>query len=109
MVSVRRLFVMALLAAAGCDGPTPTEPTLIEPRQTPSAQPGPPAPVSSFEVTGIVTGERGAPMPGAVVTVAHYQGRETVHWPRVSTDASGHYRIDITASTAGNGFVARVQ
>jgi hypothetical protein len=104
MVSPRKLFVMALLAAAGCDAPTPTQPT-------PSAQPGPRPfiPVASFEFTGIVTGEGGAPMPGAVVTVAHYQGGEAVHWPTVPTDASGTYRIGITASTLSNGWVARVQ
>jgi len=104
MVPGRTLVVIALLAAAGCDGPTPTQPT-------PSTQPGPRPllPVASFEVTGIVTGEGGAPLPGAVVTVAHYMGGEAVHWPTASTDASGDYRIGITASTLGNGFVARVQ
>jgi hypothetical protein len=104
MVPGRTLFVIALLAAAGCDGRTPTQPT-------PSTQPGPrpPSPVASFEFTGMVTGEGGAPMPGAVVTVAHYEGREAVHWPTVSTDASGHYSIRITASTLSNGWVARLQ
>ena len=117
MVPVRRVFVIALLTVAGCDGPRPTQPTPLlteAPPQTeapPSTQAGPrpPSPVASFEFTGIVTGEGGAPMPGAVVTVAHYQGGQRVHFPTVSTDASGRYRIDITASTLGNGFVARVQ
>ena len=48
-------------------------------------------------------------MRGAVVTVAHYSGGEAVHWPTVSTDASGNYRIGITASPLSNGWVARVQ
>ena len=112
MVPGRKLFVIALLAAAGCDSPTPTQPTPTQPtQQTPSTQSGPrpPIPVASYEITGIVTGEGGAPIPGAVVTVAHYMGGESVHWPRVSTDASGNYRIGITASQLSNGWVARVQ
>ena len=114
MVPGRKLFVIALLAAAGCDRPTPMQPTPIQSastQPTPSTQPEPrPSfPVASYEVTGIVTGEGGAPMRGAVVTVAHYMGGEAVHWPTVSTDASGNYRIGITASPLGNGWVARVQ
>jgi len=98
-----KLFVIALLAAAGCDSPTPTQPT-------PSTQPGqrPLVPVASFEFSGVVTGEGGAPLPGAVVTVAHWQGG-LVHWPKVSTDVSGHYSISITADTLSGGWVARVQ
>jgi len=48
-------------------------------------------------------------MRGAVVTVAHYMGGEAVHWPTVSTDASGNYRIAFTARQLGSGWVARVQ
>ena len=105
----RTLFVIALLAAAGCDGPTPTQPG-------PSTQPGPAGPPpptngTSFEVTGIVTDEGGAPMPGAVVTMAHYTGTDThsLRWPTASTDASGNYRIGFTAIPLGNVFVARAQ
>ncbi len=32
-----------------------------------------------------------------------------MHWPKVSTDASGNYRIGITANTLSSGWVARVQ
>ena len=111
MTSGRTLLVIALLAAAGCDGATPTQPTpLTQPAPPPGpSAPRPPSPVASFEVTGIVTDEAGAPMPGAVVTMAHYMGGEAVHWPTVSTDASGHYTIGFSASLRSNQFVARAQ
>ncbi len=48
-------------------------------------------------------------MPGAVVTMAHYNGGDHVHWPTVSTDASGNYRIGFTATPLSSGFVARAQ
>lgn len=99
---------MALLVAAACNGSTPTRPN-------PLTQPSPPAPAGprptntvDVEVTGIVTDERGAPLPGAAVTMAHYVG-ELVHWPSVQTDASGSYRIGFTGTPLGNGFVARAQ
>jgi hypothetical protein len=97
------VFVVALLVAAGCDGPTPTQPSS-------PIQPGPPPPIStaSFEVTGIVTDERGAPMSNASVTMAHYVG-VGVQWPSVLTDGSGSYRITFTATPLRNGFVARAQ
>jgi hypothetical protein len=113
MTPVRTLLVIALLAAAGCDGQTPTQPKPL----TQPGLPGPPGPTSasngaSFEVTGMVTNEGGTPMAGAVVTMAHYSGGVEVHllrWPTVSTDASGNYRIGFTATPLGNGFVARAQ
>jgi hypothetical protein len=61
-----------------------------------------------FEVTGIVTDERGAPMPDAVVTMGYYLGG-LPRWSAVPTDASGSYRIGFTARASGTGFVARAQ
>ena len=101
----RTVVVIALLVAAGCDGRTPTQPIAAPP-----VPPGrPPIIGTSFEVTGIVTDEQGAPIPAAVVTMAHYNGGDQVHWPSVPTDASGSYRIGFTATPLGNGFVARAQ
>ncbi len=102
----RTVVVMALLLGAGCDGLTPTQPNLST--QPSSPRQPPPVNKNTFEVTGIVTDERGAPMPGAVVTMAHYVG-EQVNWPAVPTDASGSYRINFTATPLGSGFVARAQ
>ena len=103
----RVLLVMPLLMLAACEGRAPTQPTAS--RQT-AAQPAEPPPISpeDFEVAGVVADERGVPMPGATVTMAHWRGG-TVRWPSVVTDASGSYRIRFSGTTLGNGFVARAQ
>ena len=66
------------------------------------------SPGRAFNVAGVVTDERGAPMSGAVVTMAHWVGGH-VAFPSVSTDATGGYAISFTANPLGNGFVARAQ
>jgi len=112
MTSGRTLLLIALVAAVGCDGPTPTQPTpLIQSAAPGPSGPPPPSPVTNYEVTGIVTDEGGAPMPGVVVTMAHYTGAEvdSLRWPTVSSDASGHYRIGFTPYLLGGSFVARAQ
>ena len=101
-------LAVGLVVLAGCDRSVPTSPSGL-PAPTPPLQPGlPPATGSNFEVSGIVTDEGRAPIPGAIVTMAHYAG-EQVNWPSVPTDASGSYRIGFTTIPLTNGFVARAQ
>ena len=64
--------------------------------------------MQTFNVAGVVTDERGAPMAGAVVTMAHWVGGH-VEFPSVSTDATGGYAISFTANPLGSSFVARAQ
>ncbi|AMY08856.1 hypothetical protein LuPra_02062 [Luteitalea pratensis] len=91
-----------------CDGRGPTEPTTVT-QPTAAGQPAPPPPPGqTFNVAGVVTDERGAPMAGAVVTMAHWVGGH-VEFPSVSTDATGGYAISFTANPLGSSFVARAQ
>ena len=94
----RILVTLLLLMLAACDGPT--HPTGPAPSAVPIGQ--------AFEVAGVVTDERGIPMPGATVTLSHWLGR-TVLWPSTLTDAAGSYRLNSTATLLGNRFVARAQ
>jgi len=97
-VPMRTLVTLVLLMVAACGGPT--QPTRPEPSAEPIGQ--------AFEVAGVVTDERGMPMPGTTVTLSHWLGR-SVLWPSTLTDAAGSYRISSTATLLGNGYVARVQ
>ena len=108
----RALTVVLSMPLMACDGRGPTEPTAVT-QPTTVAQPAPPAapvppPGQPFSIIGVVTNERGEPMPGAVVTMAHWVGGH-VNFPSVSTDATGGYAIRFTANPLGNGFVARAQ
>lgn len=102
-------FVLGtLLLAVGCGG----EPTTAPAPSTsgPATLPQPPSPTTGkpFEVTGTVTNDQGVPVPGAVVTMAHYLG-EVIHWPSTVADTSGAYRISFPAAVKQSGFVARVE
>lgn len=93
------LLAIAMLAttlAAACRGGGPMTPT------------GTPAPSSgeTFEVSGVVTDDQGAPVAGAAVTMAYWlAGR--IGRPSVLTDASGGYAITFSSnpwmSTNGRG------
>ena len=96
---VSTVSLIALLVHLGCGGGTPTQPSPMGPSRINE---------EGFEVTGIVTDERGSPMPGALVTMSHWLGG-VVQWPSVATDASGGYRISFTADPLGSGFLARAQ
>jgi hypothetical protein len=96
--AIRVLLALAVIVVGGCDGRGPVQPTGSSPAVS----------GESFEVTGIVTDERGAPMPDAVVTMGYYLGG-LLRRSAVPTDASGSYRIGFTARALGNGFVARAQ
>ena len=96
--AIRVLLALAVIVVGGCDGRGPVQPTGSSPAVS----------GESFEVTGIVTDERGAPMPGATVTMGYYQGG-LLQWSAVRTDASGGYRVGFTARASGTGFVARAQ
>ena len=93
------LLVTSLLLLAACKGPA--EPT--GPAHSSVHNGG-----EGFEVVGVVTDERGAPMAGATVTLSHWFG-QTVLWPSTRTDASGSYRISSTGTRVGDRFVARAQ
>ncbi len=98
------------IVLTACDGRGPTQPTAVT-QPTVVTQPTPPSPPingQTFDVAGVVTDERGAPMPGAVVTMGHWLGG-SVRFPSVRTDATGGYAISFTATPLGNGFVARAQ
>jgi hypothetical protein len=95
--SCRVASVALVILAAGCKRGGPTTPT-----GTPLSANGEP-----FEVTGVVSDEEGAPVPGAAVTMAHYLGG-FLRRPSVLTDASGGYTISFTANpwmmgTSGRG------
>ena len=111
---MRILLMMALIVATGCDDRVPTAPG--EP--SPSTATSPPLPSQMFpdpqpfDVSGRVTGDRGAPLAGAVVTMAHYESGEAVQFPSVVSDASGSYRIAFAARTLRRErgqFVARAE
>jgi hypothetical protein len=91
--------LIALLVALGCGGGTPTQPSPMGPLRING---------EGLEVTGIVTDERGSPMPGALVIMGYWSGG-VVQWPSVLTDASGSYTISFTADPMGSGFLARAQ
>ena len=110
---MRILLMMALIVATGCDDRVPTAPG--EP--SPSTATSPPLPSQMFpdpqpfDVSGRVTGDRGAPLAGAVVTMAHWLGGG-VEFPSVVSDASGSYRIAFAARTLRRErgqFVARAE
>lgn len=89
--------VVVVIVAVGCEGGGPTRPT------------GTPRPGEPFEVTGVVTDARGAPVGGASVTMARVEAR-----PSAVTDASGAYRIGFSATPrvnagTGSGFLARAE
>ena len=109
LLTYKLVAVIALILVSGCDGRGPAEPTLATQPTTSTQPPRPSRPTADFEVAGVVTDDRGTPSPGAMVTMAHYQGGEAAKFPAVKTDAAGNYRISFTASTLGNGFVARAQ
>ena len=88
-------LALPLLMLAACEGGGPVQPT------APSSPPG-----LAFEVAGLVTDERGAPMPRATVTMGYWLGG-LLHRPSALTDASGSYKFSFTANPLGNGFVAR--
>jgi hypothetical protein len=88
------IAVLVISLAAACKGGGPTTPT-----GTP-----PPSSGETFEVTGIVTDEQGAPVAGAAATMAYWlDGR--VRRPSVLTDALGSYTIEFTSNpwTSTNG------
>ena len=97
-------LVMPLLMLAACDGRGPTQPI------APSLAAGPSRPINgeAFDVAGVVTDERGMPMRGATVTMAHWLGG-VVQRPSALTDASGSYKVSINANPLGSGFVAQAQ
>ena len=108
----RALFVAALLLPIGCGDRTATA---TAPSQNgPATQPPPPRPPTDseqFEVSGIVTNDRGNPVAGAVVTMAHYNGG-VIHWPSTVADTSGAYRISFSGEVLRrtvDRFVARAE
>ena len=107
----RPLFILLAIALAACDAGAPTEPSAVtRPTAVMQPSPAPPAlpPAQAFSITGVVTGDGGAPMPGAVVTMAHWEAGR-VNFPSVATDATGAYAITFSANPLGSGFVARAQ
>ena len=107
----RVAVLTAMLVVAGCNGSDPdryTQPQRVIQPPLPQPPPQPPISTSDFEVSGVVTDQGGAPLQGAVVTMSHWVG-SLVHWPSVTTDASGSYRIAFSPTLLGNGFVARAQ
>jgi len=106
----RTLMVLLATVLTACDSGTPTNPTALT-KPSAVAQPAPapaPPPGQTFSVSGVVTNERGDPMTGAVVTMAHWEGGH-VNFPSVSTGPTGGYALSFTANPLGNGFVARAQ
>jgi hypothetical protein len=94
------VLLISGIALVGCDGRGPTQPTTAKQSRSITGE--------TFEVTGIVTDERGVPLPGAVVTMGAWRGG-VVEWPSVLTDGSGRYRVSFSASPMPDGFVARAQ
>jgi hypothetical protein len=93
-LSCRAVFIALLLVPAGCSGGSPTTPS---PRSN----------GESFEVTGVVTDDQGAPVGGASVTMRYWLGG-VISAPSVQTDASGRYTIGFTSNpwmigTSGRG------
>ncbi len=89
----------------------PVQPTAASPTSQPSQQQPPSAAEPErFEVSGIVTDDRGAPFAAAKVTMATTAAYP--HWPSVLTDTSGAYRIIFSANTRQRQtgrFVARAE
>lgn len=107
----RKVFVIVLLAVAGCDGSTPTEPRPPAQLPTlPSTLPQPAPSVSQrFELTGTVTDQQGTPLAGAVVTMGLWQVPYP-HWPTARADKTGTYWINFTATARlSDTFLARAQ
>lgn len=113
VAAVALIGVGALLGVAcGQDRPAPTTPS--ESTITASPQPPQPQPANqaeTFDVSGTVTDDRGAPLAGAKVTMAHY-GAGGILWPSVVADVSGRYRIGFSGTVMPRGqdrFVARAE
>lgn len=101
------LLMLMPMVLTACDDRGPAAPT-ARTQPSPATPPSRPINQEAFEVTGVVTDERGMPLAGAVVTLGLWLGG-VVQWPSVQTDASGSYRASFTASPMPNGFVARAQ
>jgi hypothetical protein len=106
---VKFFFVAALLLTSGCTDrrePTPLEPTGPSGILLPA--------VEEFEVAGVVTDDRGAPLAGALVTMRYYlRGRALSS--SVESDSSGGFRVGFSANPPGanpggpGGFLVRVE
>lgn len=103
------LFLGGLLLHIGCGDEWNTATAPSQP--TPTTQPGPPASSEQFEIAGRVTNDQGAPVAGAVVTMAHYVGG-SILWPSAVADTSGAYRINFSGNVLQRSvdrFVARAE
>ena len=108
------IVLMLTVGMAGCDSRMPVAPSAplasSTPQPSPQQPPPPAAEPERFDVSGIVTDERGAPLVGVKVTMATTASFPA--WPSALTDASGAYRLIFSANTlqwqAGR-FVARAE
>jgi hypothetical protein len=106
------VVLLVTLTSACSKGGGPTTPTgtslpSIVARSPSSTGTPLPSNGEAFEVTGVVTDDRGVPVAGAAVTMAHWLGGFAQR-PSVRTDASGGYTIAFTSNpwmdgTSGRG------
>jgi|SRR5215203_182137 len=98
---IRCLLVLpALVAALSCDSRMPVAPSATPASTTPQPSQQPRAPAADperFDVSGVVTDDRGAPLVDATVTMATMAAYP--NWPSVRTDTSGAYQIIFSANT----------
>ena len=97
-----------VLLAAACDGrgpTTPTPPPAPPPPPPPSTggipSPPPPSlprPSMAFEMTGVVTDDKGTPVPGAKVVIQF----DFEAGPSVLTDGSGRYSVRFASTRGAN-------
>jgi hypothetical protein len=106
----KALPLLLPIVLAACADRGPTQPTAVTPPTVGTSPAPPPLPNNpqTFDIAGVVTDERGQPMLGAAVTMAHWVGG-VVEFPSVLTDAAGGYAITVAATPFRNGFVARAQ
>jgi hypothetical protein len=113
MNAFRCLLVLpALVAALSCDSRMPVTPSGPSASSTPAQQQPPrAADAERFEVSGVVTDDRGAPLVNANVTMGTTAAYPD--WPSVRTDTSGVYRVIFSANTLEwqqrGRFVARAE
>jgi hypothetical protein len=95
------VVLLVTLASACSKGGGPTTPTGTSLLSTGALSAATATPLPSngeaFAVTGIVTDDRGVPVAGAEVTMAHWLGGHAQR-PSVRTDASGGYSIAFTSN-----------
>src|SRR5262245_1450803 len=96
------VFLAVILVLAGACGekenwttpPLPTAPTAASPPSSPTPSPG------TYEMTGRITDEMGAPVPGATLKI----WIDYVDVASAVTDASGAYKIAFAAGPPGSNY-----